>query len=70
MNVAHAGAYKAGIIHRDISASNLLICKDDDGKLYGLLNDWELAASVGDGSPENPHPRCAVSLLVNADLQF
>ncbi|TFK88444.1 hypothetical protein K466DRAFT_662290 [Polyporus arcularius HHB13444] len=40
---AHAAAYRLGIIHRDISAGNMLLYKDDDGEWYGLLNDWELS---------------------------
>ncbi|RPD52762.1 hypothetical protein L226DRAFT_368581 [Lentinus tigrinus ALCF2SS1-7] len=40
---AHAAAYRLGIIHRDISAGNILLWKDTDGEWYGLLNDWELS---------------------------
>ncbi|RPD57792.1 hypothetical protein L226DRAFT_163386 [Lentinus tigrinus ALCF2SS1-7] len=46
--IAHAHAYKkAGIIHRDISAGNILLYKAADGSWVGLLNDWELAKVVG-----------------------
>ncbi|RDX49268.1 hypothetical protein OH76DRAFT_1483228 [Lentinus brumalis] len=40
---AHAAAYALGIIHRDISAGNILLYKDEDGDWNGLLNDWELS---------------------------
>ncbi|KAI0806764.1 hypothetical protein C8Q74DRAFT_1341797 [Fomes fomentarius] len=53
---AHAEAYKkAKIIHRDVSAGNILICPtvirdEKDGKLRvvwrGILSDWELSKSL------------------------
>ncbi|TBU31170.1 hypothetical protein BD311DRAFT_863636 [Dichomitus squalens] len=46
--LAHARAFEASIIHRDISAGNILIYKDDDGKWHGLLNDWELSKKIDD----------------------
>ena len=52
LNAAHAAAYKAGIIHRDISAGNMLIYADDDGEWYGLLNDWELSKAFTDGQTD------------------
>ena len=46
--LAHEAAVKkAGIIHRDISAGNLLIYefRDESGEMKrkGILNDWELS---------------------------
>ncbi|KAI0753087.1 hypothetical protein C8Q80DRAFT_1351432 [Daedaleopsis nitida] len=40
---AHEDAYKAGIIHRDISAGNILLYQDEQGTWVGMLNDWELS---------------------------
>ncbi|EJF57410.1 hypothetical protein DICSQDRAFT_69542, partial [Dichomitus squalens LYAD-421 SS1] len=53
---SHAKAYKAGIIHRDISAGNMLMYKGKDGKWFGLLNDWELSKKVDNESPEGRQP--------------
>ncbi|KAI1784348.1 hypothetical protein LXA43DRAFT_976734 [Ganoderma leucocontextum] len=54
---AHAQAFKAGIIHRDISAGNMLLYRGDDStEWYGLLNDWELSKKVDSGSPEGRQP--------------
>ncbi|KAI0359650.1 hypothetical protein OH77DRAFT_1447806 [Trametes cingulata] len=43
---AHQQAYAKGIIHRDISAGNILLCQREDGQWYGLLNDWELSKQL------------------------
>ncbi|KAL7277817.1 hypothetical protein ACG7TL_008761 [Trametes sanguinea] len=64
---AHSSAYQKGILHRDISAGNVLIFPreyiDDDGKLQidrdGLLTDWELSKDVeekpGAKGPRQPN---------------
>ncbi|KAH9943836.1 hypothetical protein B0H21DRAFT_892590 [Amylocystis lapponica] len=52
---SHCDAFEAGILHRDISAGNILIVKHiQDGKVHhrGLLNDWELAKELPN-IPEN-----------------
>ncbi|PIL33392.1 hypothetical protein GSI_04012 [Ganoderma sinense ZZ0214-1] len=54
--IAHSQAFKAGIIHRDISAGNMLLCMGEDGEWYGLLNDWELSKKTDFGSPEGRQP--------------
>ncbi|KAI0665641.1 hypothetical protein C8Q78DRAFT_1063344 [Trametes maxima] len=41
--MAHSRAYAHGIIHRDISAGNMLLYKCPGGTWRGLLNDWELS---------------------------
>ncbi|KAI8968104.1 hypothetical protein BD414DRAFT_511137 [Trametes punicea] len=54
---AHGDAYRKGIMHRDISAGNVLILVtesvDAQGNLCthrdGMLTDWELSKSVQDG---------------------
>ncbi|KAH9856003.1 hypothetical protein C2E23DRAFT_813056 [Lenzites betulinus] len=45
---AHSEAYEKGIIHRDISAGNILLYQDSDGDCIGLLNDWELSKKLSD----------------------
>ena len=37
---------KAGIIHRDISAGNILLYQAPNGAWIGLLNDWEVSKKV------------------------
>ncbi|PIL33435.1 hypothetical protein GSI_04057 [Ganoderma sinense ZZ0214-1] len=54
--LAHEEAYDAGIIHRDISAGNILLCMQDDGEWYGLLNDWELSKKVDSLDSEARQP--------------
>ena len=53
MFVAHADAYnKARILHRDISARNILI--SDSGT--GILIDWDLSKKMGDNPDARPRP--------------
>ena len=60
---AHEEAYEAGVIHRDISAGNILLYKQDDGEWYGLLNDWELSKQTNSTVPEGRQPDRTVSNL-------
>ncbi|KAI0665670.1 hypothetical protein C8Q78DRAFT_986039 [Trametes maxima] len=52
---AHAKAYKAGIIHRDISFGNILLFPRK-GAWVGLLNDWELSKKVNSKYPQGRQP--------------
>ncbi|TFK55665.1 hypothetical protein OE88DRAFT_1652083 [Heliocybe sulcata] len=57
---AHRDAYqKAGVLHRDISAGNILInvtrAEDGEWKVGALLNDWDLSKNIHKlGSPRQP----------------
>ncbi|KAI0719733.1 hypothetical protein C8T65DRAFT_826735 [Cerioporus squamosus] len=48
---AHEQACKAGYIHRNISAGNILLYKSNNGTWFGMLNGWELAAQYVWGQP-------------------
>ncbi|KAI9454523.1 hypothetical protein F5148DRAFT_1288603 [Russula earlei] len=70
--IAHEAAYQAGILHRDLSAGNLLIF--DDGALNingGMLIDWDHCKAV---DPQNelttarPHTRTGTWQFMAADL--
>jgi hypothetical protein len=43
MDEAHKGAANRGIIHRDMTISNMYIIERDDGTTSGLLGDWGFA---------------------------
>jgi hypothetical protein len=43
MDEAHQQATEMGIIHRDMTISNMYITKRDDGTMSGLLGDWGFA---------------------------
>lgn len=59
--VAHARAYVIGLIHRDISAGNILLYPDGKGRWAGMLNDWELSNDVRrDPTPVGPEPERTV----------
>ncbi|KAI0753086.1 hypothetical protein C8Q80DRAFT_491865 [Daedaleopsis nitida] len=53
---AHRDAYNAGILHRDISAGNMLLYQFPDGTWGGILNDWELSKKIDHDSPEGRQP--------------
>ena len=44
---AHEAAYKAGVLHRDISAGNIMIVdKGEPNITGGILIDWDLCKIV------------------------
>jgi len=66
---AHKEAYEVlGIIHRDVSAGNIMIIisstKDDR---RGLLNDWDLARKIKDvkAGGAKQHERTVCDLYVD-----
>ncbi|KAL0960015.1 hypothetical protein HGRIS_011665 [Hohenbuehelia grisea] len=45
--LGHKDAFtKCRLLHRDISAGNILIATAGDGRRHGILNDWDLAKSA------------------------
>ena len=62
--LAHEVAHEAGIIHRDISAGNILLWYDPEQGWHGLLNDWELSKRVpaGEAASGGRQPDRTVSL--------
>ena len=68
---AHKLAHDAGVLHRDISAGNIMIVDNDEAKLdikYGMLIDWDLSKmvnAVGTMSTACQHTR-TVSNVHNA----
>ncbi|KAL0959975.1 hypothetical protein HGRIS_011637 [Hohenbuehelia grisea] len=50
--IGHQDAYnKCGLLHRDVSEGNILIV-NQDGRRYGMLNDWDLAEYVDSLAPD------------------
>jgi hypothetical protein len=47
MDEAHEEAANIGIIHRDMTISNLFIVDRDDGTTSGVLGDWGFADVKG-----------------------
>ncbi|VDC01179.1 unnamed protein product [Peniophora sp. CBMAI 1063] len=61
---AHAAAYVAGVLHRDISGGNILI--DEEGR--GMLIDWELSRFTDDTSPAHREYRTGTWAFMAAEL--
>ncbi|KAF9060933.1 hypothetical protein BDP27DRAFT_1491029 [Rhodocollybia butyracea] len=55
----HHRAYKKGrYLHRDISDTNLMMDRLEDGSVMGILSDWDLSSAVDDhGSVASPNSR-------------
>lgn len=76
--VAHKEAYeKARLIHRDISAGNILLVRSlESGNWEGMLNDWELAKSISETDDTARQPDRTVCLynclymVVIADMEM
>ncbi|KAJ7067150.1 hypothetical protein C8F01DRAFT_660666 [Mycena amicta] len=58
---------KAGIMHRDISRNNLMYRKIN-GKIYGVLNDFDLAVFRNDPQPSTSKQRTGTKPYMAADL--
>ncbi|KAJ2505129.1 hypothetical protein H4217_009289 [Coemansia sp. RSA 1939] len=37
---------ECSILHRDVSLSNMLVCRDDDGSVHGMLIDFDHAVDI------------------------
>ncbi|KAL1725844.1 hypothetical protein EV714DRAFT_220503, partial [Schizophyllum commune] len=69
----HFHAYTYGrVLHRDVSENNAMSRREDDGKVVGFLNDWDLgcfvnADGVGEGSTSQH--RTGTTPFMAIDLQ-
>ena len=59
---AHQAAYKAGILHRDISAGNIMIVAGHPDISYGMLIDWDHSKMVKPITGARQHTRTVSSL--------
>jgi serine/threonine protein kinase len=72
---AHQQAYDhAGVLHRDISAGNILIVDEAKSTIeFGMLIDWDLSKMVGQGgttSTARQHTRTVSNVHNAACLQI
>jgi RIO-like serine/threonine protein kinase len=51
---AHQAAYRAGILHRDISTSNIMLL-DSKTNQGGMLIDWDLSKVIDPDKPDSAH---------------
>jgi len=62
-----------GILHRDISRSNLMVYKNANGEWTGVLNDYDLSSTRQDGPSGNERtgtvPFMAIDLLREQALE-
>ena len=55
---AHQAACNAGILHRDISSSNIMLVKLEENIQDGMLINWDLSKSF---DPEKPDAACQLT---------
>lgn len=69
LTVAHQDALELDILHRDISAGNILFYKipNTGGEVEGLLIDWDLSLNIKRNSEAHRKGRTVSSLI--PDLQ-
>ncbi|KAG2146760.1 hypothetical protein DEU56DRAFT_786259, partial [Suillus clintonianus] len=48
----HATLWRKGMYHRDVNPGNMM-WYENDGKLIGVLNDYDLSSLVGDAGPRD-----------------
>jgi RIO-like serine/threonine protein kinase len=49
---AHRAACEAGILHRDISASNIMLVDSKTSSQCGILIDWDLSKAIDPNKPD------------------
>ena len=73
MSTGHRILWMNGILHRDISPSNLMVYKNANGEWIGVLNDYDLSSTQQDGPSGNERtgtiPFMAINLLTEQALQ-
>ena len=54
--IAHEAAFDAGVLHRDISAGNIMIVDDDEPNIRGgMLIDWDLSKVIDPDESNTAH---------------
>jgi len=73
MSTGHRILWMNGILHRDISPSNLMVYKNANGEWIGVLNDYDLSSTQQDGPSGNERtgtiPFMAIDLLKEQALK-
>ena len=66
--IAHEAAFDAGVLHRDISAGNIMIVDDDEPNIRGgMLIDWDLSKVIDLDESNTAHQyMCTVSKMSDA----
>ncbi|KAF6743441.1 hypothetical protein DFP72DRAFT_827765 [Ephemerocybe angulata] len=65
----HEAWKRGGVLHRDLSDSNIMISRRGGGEPRGLLNDWDMASFVGAGKGKSSaHYRTGTPPFMALDL--
>ena len=73
MSTGHRILWINGILHRDISPSNLMVYKNANNEWIGVLNDYDLSSTQQDGPSGNERtgtiPFMAIDLLEDEAIE-
>ncbi|KAF6743442.1 hypothetical protein DFP72DRAFT_1177961 [Ephemerocybe angulata] len=64
----HAAWKTGGILHRDLSENNLMLCRAGGGRAKGIVNDWDMAAFVERNGATSAHNRTGTPPFMAWDL--
>jgi len=67
--IAHEAAHKAGVLHRDISAGNIMIVDEGNPNIeHGMLIDWDHSKMVEPVTGARQHARAGTWQFMAAEL--
>jgi serine/threonine protein kinase len=73
MSTGHRILWMNGILHKDISPSNLMVYKNANNEWIGVLNDYDLSSTQQDGPSGNERtgtiPFMAIDLLEDVAIE-
>ena len=67
---AHRAAYKAGILHRDLSPGNIMLVDSETNIQDGMLIDWDLSKFVGPEDKLNTARRVTRTVSIASGAAF
>ena len=70
MHPGHFELWKWGLHHRDISSGNLMYTRDEQGRVVGVLNDFDLSVLASLASEFSTERTGTVLFMATDLLQF
>ncbi|KAF9077874.1 hypothetical protein BDP27DRAFT_328966 [Rhodocollybia butyracea] len=58
----------AKVLHRDLSVANIMFRRGSNGRVYGVLNDFDHAVRIGPAIPQSSHQRTGTAPFMAIDI--